>query len=70
MKAYKIELLVIDFDEVGSEIPQIIENQKYPNYCISPFVMDIKEADIGDWSDDHPLNKRDTMKECYKNIFN
>ena len=69
MKAYKLEILIVDFDGVGVDIPEMIENAKYPNHCISPHVMSVKEADIGEWDDEHPLNKRDTMKEYYKEIF-
>lgn len=58
MKAYKLEILIIDFDGVGVDIPEMIENAKYPNYCISPHVMSVKEADIGEWDEEHPLNKR------------
>jgi hypothetical protein len=70
MKAYKVTLLINDHDEVGDEIKDIIENQKYPNYCIAPHVMDIQSVDIGEWSDDHPLNGRSTMKEEFDKIFN
>jgi hypothetical protein len=71
MKAYKLEILIVDSDFVGSEdIKTIIENQKYPNHCISPMVMKIEEKDIGEWSDDHPLNKRKTFEETYKKLFN
>lgn len=70
MKAYKVTLLINDHDEVGDEIKDIIENQKYPNYCIAPHVMDIQSADIGEWSDEHPLNKFSTMKEEFNKIFN
>lgn len=69
MKAYKIELLVIDFEDVGSDIPRMIEDQKYPNYCIAPTVMAVQEADIGEWNDDHPLNKRDKQKDYYDTVF-
>ena len=70
MKAYKIEILVIDFDGIGEdEIKSVIENAKYPNRCINPAVMDTKERDIGDWSDDHPLNKYETMAQAYQDIF-
>lgn len=69
MKAFKIELLVIDFENVGSDIPRMIEDQKYPNYCIAPKVMSVQEADIGEWNDDHPLNKRRSKKEYYDTIF-
>jgi len=70
MKAYKVTLLINDHDEVGDEIKNIIEDQKYPNYCIAPLVMDIQSVDIGEWSDDHPLNKHSTMKEEFNKLFN
>ncbi len=71
MKAYKIELLIIDHDEVGKEdIISIIENTKYPNHCISPEVKDIIEKDIGEWHDNHPLNFKDTADKEYKRLCN
>lgn len=71
MKVYKVELLIIDFDEIGEEsIKETIENQKYPNYCISPSVMNICCEDVGEWDDDHPLNKSSTSKDYYNNLFN
>lgn len=69
MKAYKVTLLINDHDEVGDEIKDIIENQKFPNYCIMPHVMEMQSVDIGEWSDDHPLNKRSTMKEEFDRLF-
>lgn len=70
MKAYKIEILVIDHEDVGEqEIREMIENVKYPNYCISPQVKNINSANIGEWTDDHPLNKRDTADEEYQRLF-
>ncbi len=65
MKAYKLEILVIDFDEVGDEIPSMIENARYPNHCINPDVKSVKVIDIGEWDDNHPLNKKDTSDEYY-----
>lgn len=71
MKAYKIELLVIDFDGLGKDsIIREIENANYPNDCLSPIVKSVVEKDIGEWDDDHPLNKRATSDGAYKEIFN
>lgn len=65
MKAYKVELLVIDFENIGEEeIVTLLENGKY----IYPQVKDIKGVDI-EWSDDHPLNKRETCDSEYKRLF-
>ena len=58
MKAYLLTVLVIDLDELGGDgITEVLENTKYPNYCIAPTVVSSKTADLGEWSDDHPLNK-------------
>ncbi len=70
MKAYKITLLIIDHDGVGAEgIGEVIESAHYPNHCISPKVKDIEERDIGEWTDDHPLNKNNTSKGEYDKLF-
>ena len=70
MKVYKIELLVIDFDELGKDsIIREIENANYPNDCLSPRVKLVIEKDIGEWHDDHPLNKLATMDAAYREIF-
>lgn len=70
MKAAKVTLLVIDMDELGeSEISSVIENQKYPNYCINPRVMSIEMADIGDWHDGHPFNHANTSDAEYVRLF-
>jgi len=70
MKAYKVELLIIDFDELGEkELRDVIKHTHYPNYCISPNIISVEERDIGEWSDDHPLNHRDTMKTEYERLF-
>ena len=66
MKAYKLEILVLDFDEIGlDQTINYVEDIKYPNHCISPDVLSSKTYDIGEWDDNHPLNKRDTNKEEY-----
>jgi hypothetical protein len=70
MKAYKIELLVIDMDYVGGEdIRDILENNRYDNDCIAPIVMKVTEADIGEWRDGHPLNVRHTVDSEYERLF-
>jgi hypothetical protein len=70
MKAYKVELLILDFDELGLEsVSDTIENVRYPNDCIAPSVMSIEGREIGEWSDDNPLNRRDLMQEEYQRLF-
>jgi hypothetical protein len=57
MKAYKIELLVIDHEGHGEDaICFELERSRY----IMPQVINTEEFEIGEWPDDHPLNKTDT----------
>lgn len=66
MKAYKIEVLVIDFEDAGeTEIVKSLQNVRH----INPQIKNIKSADIGEWSDAHPLNKRDECEYEYKKLF-
>lgn len=70
MKAYKVEILIIDHDEIGSmDIKSVIENTDYPNWCISPEVKHVECADIGEWDDNHPLNQHDTCDAEYARMF-
>lgn len=64
MKAYKLEVLIIEDDSLSKDeiISEIEENgQILVPICnagyIWPRVISCEEADIGEWTDDHPLNK-------------
>jgi hypothetical protein len=58
MKAYLLTVLVIDHDKIGeAEVKSVLEDARYPNRCIGPLVQNIETFDIGEWSDDHPLNQ-------------
>ena len=60
MNAYKITVLVLDFDNVGAgNAGRMIETARYPNLCMSPQVLKIESRDIGEWPDNHPRNLRD-----------
>ena len=69
MKAYKVVLLIVDHEDVGVGIVDMIENVRYPNRCISPSVMSIKSADIGEWHDSHPLNNADKWAAEFERLF-
>ncbi len=68
MKAYKVTLIVLNFDELDSEdIKFTLEDANYPNDCISPTVVEVQGFDIGEWDDDHPLNSMNaTLEELEK----
>lgn len=70
MKAYEVTLRIIDLDELGpAEISAVLENTRYPNHSLSPTVAEIREAEIGEWSDDHPLNKKTTADAEWERLF-
>lgn len=70
MKAYRVELLVVDHDGIGPDvIVEELESGRYANDCIVPKVKKITEKDVGEWSDDHPLNKRATCDAEYLRLF-
>lgn len=61
MNAYLLAVLVIDHDQMSVDaVADTIEDQKYPNRCIYPYVLGREVYNIGEWDDDHPLNQRDT----------
>jgi len=61
MKAYILQVVVIDHDGLGFErIAEVISETRYPNHCISPEVVGVEERDIGEWGDSHPLNQGGT----------
>lgn len=66
MKAYKVEVLVLDFEHMPEDdIAYFIENTRYLNSK----VMSIQSKEIGEWNDDHPLNKTDTVKQTYDELW-
>jgi len=70
MKAYRLEILIIDLDEIGRDsVIEEFKRARYANDRISPQIKSIEEKDIGEWSDDHPLNKRKTCDEEYRRLF-
>jgi hypothetical protein len=70
MKAHKVTLLIIDHDKLGADGVKIeLEGANYANDCIAPYVKDIETVEIGEWSDNHPLNKVETAAAEYHRLF-
>jgi hypothetical protein len=66
-KAYLIQALVIDFEGMRKEdIVEEVENR--PKYS-SPNVLSIQGVDLGEWNDDHPLNKHATQIAEVERLF-
>ena len=63
MKAYKVELLVLDHENIGVCAETFKESFEY----LFPRVMSIQSKEIGEWDDDNPLNRGD--REFYDKLF-
>jgi len=69
VKVFKIEIMFIDFDQLGEEeIRLLIENTHYPNHIIAPSVSKMESIEV-EWSDDHPLNNSRTWKRAFNELF-
>ena len=70
MEAIRLEVLVVDHDRLGANgVVDVLENQKYPNHCLNPHVMAVEAADLGEWTDEHPLNQRNGKDAEYRRLF-
>lgn len=68
-KVYKVELLVVDTDDLGEEeVRDLLEHTRYPNHAISPRVMAVESREV-EWSDEHPLNNATTEQEAFRKLF-
>lgn len=66
MKAYKAEVLVIAFEgEDEAAVRHHLGTMRY----MHADVKSVEVAEIGDWSDDHPLNQYDTQEAEYRRLF-
>jgi hypothetical protein len=70
LKIHKVELYIVDHDEVGAhDIEMVMEQVNYPNDCITPHIISIKTAEI-DYTDEHPLNYSDGREvEAFNKLF-
>jgi hypothetical protein len=64
-----IVLCVVDHDDLGAaEVKTVLEEESYPNHCISPHVVAIKTREV-QWSDDHPLNRHGSFAAAVAELF-
>ena len=57
MKLKRVTFYFVDHDNVNNdEIPQLLQDYRFPNRCISPEQITVEETDIGEWSDEHRCN--------------
>ncbi len=68
-KVHKLDVLIVDHDDVGiDEITRVLEDQKYPNWCIHPRIIGSAEAEV-EWDDNHPLNRIGTRAAEIERLF-
>jgi len=70
VKAYKLEVLIIDFDGLGEKgIREELTNIRFPNDCLNLDIKSVECRDIGEWDDNHPLNLMHTYEAAYQELF-
>lgn len=70
MKVHQLIITVVDFDELGADgVVEALLSADYPNRCINPSVRKVETRDIGPWSDEHPLNNRNTAAAELTRLF-
>lgn len=66
---YRLEVMIINFDQLSEpDIVTELENANYGNDCIRPEVISIEGKEI-EWSDEHPLNRKDTTAAAFRELF-
>lgn len=66
---HKLTVLIVDHDELGvDEVKEVLENQHYPNHCLSPCVLHT-ETQAVEWTDDHPLNSYARREAAFAALF-
>ena len=66
MKVYKLEVLVLDFESYGEDsIRTMLENTR----GLSVSVLSARQADIGKWDDENPLNSSYTQHAEVARLF-
>lgn len=66
MKAYAVTIVVVDHEGMGQ---QAIEYELSNARHAYGSVLKTVEADIGDWSDSHPLNHRGSFHATATKLF-
>lgn len=66
---HRLDVLIVDTDCVGTQgVKDVLVNARYPNHCIAPDILSIETKAV-EWSDDHPLNRRDTQDAAIAVLF-
>jgi endonuclease YncB( thermonuclease family) len=68
MRVYRAEVMVVDFEDYGEEHIKACLEIRHGE--ILPEVMSMQSRDIGEWSDDHPLNFIGKDKVEFNRLFN
>ena len=68
MKAHRVTLLIVDPnnpDTTEEEYRNLLENCRH----VYPTILDFQSAEIGEWDDDHPLNRLATLPAEVARLF-
>jgi hypothetical protein len=64
-RVHRMTILVVDHERMREkDMAQVVENCRYAD----PSVLTHESRDV-EWSDDHPLNRRDTQAQAVRDLF-
>ena len=67
VKVIKVEMYITDFQEFGAEEIKYMLEERVKGIHGRVISMESKSVD---WTDEHPLNSKDTQTEAYNKLFN
>lgn len=67
MKVYKVELMIVDHNDLGeNQIQDLLEDIRYLSH---PVVTKITGVEIGEWESDNLLNDENTWEAEFERLF-
>lgn len=68
-KVYKVVLCHVDHDGIGpDDFRTLLQEANLGNHVTAGTVLSIEERDV-EWSDEHPINQRNTMVKAFEELF-
>jgi len=69
VNVYKLEVMIIDEDVTSIEQAEnLIDETRFPNHT-NVYSVTCREAEIGEWDDNNPLNSSKTLKTEMERLF-
>ena len=69
MTVHRVTICVLDFENWNAdEIRRVLDRDVFST-ATYPSVMSVESRTIEHWTDDHPLNRKDTEADAMRELF-